>query len=152
MLLSFKKKCIAEVLPIRFFIVSPVHLTLSDYCISNSRLELLLYNMYYRYHHTYGRIDSWEHPVGTLLLSHCIQSGLAQEKVSSKCLLTTVLLLTKAKLRLVLVVLSVWTMYQALPFVKKRNLYSGFFKKFSMSYHSFLVVSQDSVNWNIVYC
>jgi len=36
-------------------------------------------------------------------------------------------------------------MYQALPFVKKRNLYSGFFKKFSMSYHSFLVVSQDSV-------
>ena len=55
------------------------------------------------------------------------------------------LLLTKAKLRLVLAVLSMWTMYQALPFVKKRNLYSGFFKKFSMSYHSFLVVSQDSV-------
>ncbi|RLN29464.1 very-long-chain (3R)-3-hydroxyacyl-CoA dehydratase 2 isoform X1 [Panicum miliaceum] len=34
----------------------------------------------------------------------------------------------------------VWTMYQALPFVKKRNLYSGFFKKFSMSYHSFIVI------------
>ncbi|RLN00130.1 very-long-chain (3R)-3-hydroxyacyl-CoA dehydratase 2 isoform X1 [Panicum miliaceum] len=34
---------------------------------------------------------------------------------------------------------EMWTMYQALPFVKKRNLYSGFFKKFSMSYHSFLV-------------
>ncbi|KAL6609848.1 hypothetical protein ACP70R_039817 [Stipagrostis hirtigluma subsp. patula] len=31
------------------------------------------------------------------------------------------------------------TMYQALPFVKERNLYSGFFKKFSMTYHSFLV-------------
>ncbi|KAL6841317.1 hypothetical protein ACP4OV_028835 [Aristida adscensionis] len=31
------------------------------------------------------------------------------------------------------------TMYQALPFVKKRNLYSGFFKKFSITYHSFLV-------------
>ncbi|KAG2618783.1 hypothetical protein PVAP13_3NG141315 [Panicum virgatum] len=34
---------------------------------------------------------------------------------------------------------EMWTMYQALPFVKKRNLYLGFFKKFSMSYHSFLV-------------
>ncbi|RCV17392.1 hypothetical protein SETIT_3G216300v2 [Setaria italica] len=34
---------------------------------------------------------------------------------------------------------EMWTMYQALPFVKKRNLYSGFFEKFSMSYHSFLV-------------
>ena len=32
-----------------------------------------------------------------------------------------------------------WTMYQALPFVKERDLYSGFFAKFSMSYHSFLV-------------
>ncbi|KAL6619108.1 hypothetical protein ACP70R_034247 [Stipagrostis hirtigluma subsp. patula] len=31
------------------------------------------------------------------------------------------------------------TMYQALPFVKARNLYSGFFEKFSMTYHSFLV-------------
>ncbi|CAL4901150.1 unnamed protein product [Urochloa decumbens] len=34
---------------------------------------------------------------------------------------------------------EMWTMYQALPYVKKRNLYSDFFKKFSMSYHSFLV-------------
>ncbi|CAN6332803.1 unnamed protein product [Urochloa humidicola] len=34
---------------------------------------------------------------------------------------------------------EMWTMYQALPFVKKRNLYSGFFKKFSMSYYSFLM-------------
>lgn len=33
-------------------------------------------------------------------------------------------------------------MYQALPFVKERKLYSGFFGKFSMSYHSFLVVGQ----------
>ncbi|GJM88798.1 hypothetical protein PR202_ga05364 [Eleusine coracana subsp. coracana] len=35
--------------------------------------------------------------------------------------------------------LILWTIYQALPFVKERNLYSGFFQKFSMSYHSFLV-------------
>ncbi|OEL31051.1 putative monofunctional riboflavin biosynthesis protein RIBA 3, chloroplastic [Dichanthelium oligosanthes] len=63
-----------------------------------------------------------------------------EEKVSSKALLTTVLLLTTAKLIFILAILSVWTMYQALPFVKKRNLYSGFFKKFSMSYHSFLVL------------
>ncbi|XP_062179464.1 uncharacterized protein LOC133884105 [Phragmites australis] len=34
---------------------------------------------------------------------------------------------------------EMWTMYQALPFVKERNLYSGFFQKFSMSYHSFLM-------------
>uniref|UniRef100_A0A0E0HFK9 Very-long-chain (3R)-3-hydroxyacyl-CoA dehydratase n=1 Tax=Oryza nivara TaxID=4536 RepID=A0A0E0HFK9_ORYNI len=34
---------------------------------------------------------------------------------------------------------EMWTMYQALPFVKERKLYSGFFGKFSMSYHSFLV-------------
>ncbi|KAJ1263246.1 hypothetical protein BS78_09G168500 [Paspalum vaginatum] len=34
---------------------------------------------------------------------------------------------------------EIWTMYQALPFVKKRKLYSGFFEKFSMSYYSFLV-------------
>uniref|UniRef100_A0A452Z9R2 Very-long-chain (3R)-3-hydroxyacyl-CoA dehydratase n=1 Tax=Aegilops tauschii subsp. strangulata TaxID=200361 RepID=A0A452Z9R2_AEGTS len=34
---------------------------------------------------------------------------------------------------------EMWTMYQALPFVKERGLYSGFFAKFSMSYHSFLV-------------
>ncbi|EMS49655.1 hypothetical protein TRIUR3_04037 [Triticum urartu] len=34
---------------------------------------------------------------------------------------------------------EMWTMYQALPFVKERDLYSGFFAKFSMSYHSFLV-------------
>lgn len=43
-------------------------------------------------------------------------------------------------------------MYQALPFVKKRDLYSGFFEKFSMSYRSFLVVSQGSANWTIVFC
>uniref|UniRef100_A0A0E0L3F7 Very-long-chain (3R)-3-hydroxyacyl-CoA dehydratase n=1 Tax=Oryza punctata TaxID=4537 RepID=A0A0E0L3F7_ORYPU len=34
---------------------------------------------------------------------------------------------------------EMWTMYQALPFVKERDLYSGFFGMFSMSYHSFLV-------------
>ncbi|KAK3135364.1 hypothetical protein QOZ80_5BG0418050 [Eleusine coracana subsp. coracana] len=34
---------------------------------------------------------------------------------------------------------EMWTIYQALPFVKERKLYSGFFEKFSMSYHSFLV-------------
>ncbi|KAF0923888.1 hypothetical protein E2562_007735 [Oryza meyeriana var. granulata] len=34
---------------------------------------------------------------------------------------------------------EMWTMYQALPFVKERDLYSGFFGMFSISYHSFLV-------------
>ncbi|XP_047045855.1 very-long-chain (3R)-3-hydroxyacyl-CoA dehydratase 2-like isoform X1 [Lolium rigidum] len=34
---------------------------------------------------------------------------------------------------------EMWTIYQALPFVKERELYSGLFAKFSMSYHSFLV-------------
>lgn len=34
---------------------------------------------------------------------------------------------------------EMWTMYQALPFVKERDLYSGFFAKFFMGYHSFLV-------------
>ncbi|KAF0923886.1 hypothetical protein E2562_007735 [Oryza meyeriana var. granulata] len=39
---------------------------------------------------------------------------------------------------------EMWTMYQALPFVKERDLYSGFFGMFSISYHSFLVVGQAS--------
>ncbi|XP_020113939.1 very-long-chain (3R)-3-hydroxyacyl-CoA dehydratase 2 isoform X2 [Ananas comosus] len=34
---------------------------------------------------------------------------------------------------------EMWLMYEALPFVKERNLYSNFFNKFPISYYSFLV-------------
>lgn len=35
---------------------------------------------------------------------------------------------------------TVWLMYQALPYVKDKRLYSDLFNKFSISYYSFLVV------------
>ncbi|KAJ3703287.1 hypothetical protein LUZ61_006992 [Rhynchospora tenuis] len=34
---------------------------------------------------------------------------------------------------------EMWLMYQALPYIKKRNLYSDFFNKFGISYYSFVV-------------
>ncbi|GJN14621.1 hypothetical protein PR202_gb01468 [Eleusine coracana subsp. coracana] len=75
----------------------------------------------------------------TLLLSHCIQSGSDQEKVSSNALTHSMAAPSAVTLSLIIAFFAVWTIYQALPFVKERKLYSGFFEKFSMSYHSFLV-------------
>jgi hypothetical protein len=39
---------------------------------------------------------------------------------------------------------AVWTMYQALPFVKKKNLYADFFAAFPFSYYDFLRVCLTS--------
>ncbi|KAJ0987742.1 hypothetical protein J5N97_006098 [Dioscorea zingiberensis] len=35
---------------------------------------------------------------------------------------------------------EIWLMYQALPFIKERNLYSSFFDRLPFSYHTFVVV------------
>ncbi|OAY65964.1 Very-long-chain (3R)-3-hydroxyacyl-CoA dehydratase 2 [Ananas comosus] len=41
---------------------------------------------------------------------------------------------------------EMWLMYEALPFVKERNLYSNFFNKFPISYYSFLVFVTNNLS------
>ncbi|KAJ4767000.1 Very-long-chain (3R)-3-hydroxyacyl-CoA dehydratase [Rhynchospora pubera] len=36
---------------------------------------------------------------------------------------------------------EMWLMYQALPYIEERNLYSDFFNKFGISYYSFVVAA-----------
>lgn len=71
--------------------------------------------------------------------------GVGPGESKLKCSYTHMATPSTVTLSLTITSLAVWTIYQALPFVKEMNIYSSFFEKFFMSYHSFLVVC---CQWN----